>query len=51
MSAVTRITQRWRRFKRKYGGVFILGVVVLLIMALVAGLMYLLTSPDYRVRP
>lgn len=51
MQAETRPGRRWRRFNRKYGGVVFLGFVVLCILALVAGLMYLLTNPDFRVRP
>ena len=38
------------RFTRKYGMLIFLGIVFLGIVALVAGLMYVLSSPEWRAR-
>lgn len=51
MQAESRRGKRWRRFRHKYGGLIVLSLAVLCILGLVAGMIYLLSSPDYRVRP
>jgi hypothetical protein len=40
--------RKWRRFNRKFGSAFFFGFIVLVILALVALVMYLLTSPNWR---
>lgn len=51
MHGHSRRAHRWRRFEHKYRGAVFVGLVVLLILGLVAGLMYVLTSPDFRMSP
>jgi len=41
---------KWRRFCRKYGMTLFLVCLVGVILALVAFLMFMLTSPDWRPR-
>ena len=40
----------WRRFSHKYGLAFFVVCVIAVILALVAFLMFVLTSPDWRLR-
>ena len=40
--------QRWRRFERKHGMQILFGITVILVVTLVAFLMYMLTSPNWR---
>jgi hypothetical protein len=41
---------RWRRFSHKYGLAIFLACLVACILAMVAFLMLLLTSPEWRLR-
>ena len=50
MQAQARSHRRWRRFRHRYGVAVFLAIMVVGIAVLVALLMYVLTSPDYRVR-
>ena len=42
--------RKWRRFNRKYGVSVAIGLAIVAVLALVGGLMYLLTSMNWRVR-
>jgi hypothetical protein len=42
--------RKWRRFTRKYGASIFLGLAIIGALALVGGLMYLLTSMKFRLR-
>jgi hypothetical protein len=44
------IGRKWRRLNRKFGSVALLGFLVLVTIAVVGLVMYLLTSPDWRLR-
>jgi hypothetical protein len=50
MHAYPRAGRKWRRFTRKYGALMFAGCVLITIIALVGFLMYVLTSPEWRVR-
>lgn len=51
MQQEARPGRRWRRFRRKYGPLMLLGFGVLCILALVALLMWVLTDVNFRARP
>ena len=42
--------RKWRRFNRKFGPFVFVGFLVLVAVAVVGFLMYMLTSPTWRVR-
>ena len=42
--------RKWRRFNRKFGAVIFYGLLVLVVLALVGGIMYALTSASCRPR-
>jgi hypothetical protein len=43
-------SRKWRRLKRKYGVPFFISLLVIAAVAFVGFIMYVLTSPDFRIR-
>jgi hypothetical protein len=50
MPAHSRSAKKWRRFNRKHGPLIFIVFLVLGVLVLVGLLMYVLTSPDWRIR-
>jgi len=42
--------RKWKRFKRKYGVAFFISLLVIAAVTFVGFVMYVLTSPNFRIR-